>query len=90
MVEALRAVKDEDEIAAIRRAASISDQVYEALTQERFTGRTERDLAWWIEQRFRELGADKLAFDVLVASGDHAARTRTVAHVTCRSPPGRS
>jgi Xaa-Pro aminopeptidase len=74
VVEALRAVKDGYEIAAIRRAASISDQVYEALTQERFTGRTERDLAWWIEQRFRELVADKLAFDVLVASGDHAAR----------------
>ena len=63
VVEALRAVKDADEIAAMRRAAAISDQVFEALTQERFMGRTERELAWWIDRRFRELGAERAPFD---------------------------
>jgi Xaa-Pro aminopeptidase len=74
VVEELRAVKDADEIAAIRRAAAISDEMFEGLTKERFTRRTERELAWWVEQRLRELGADRAAFDVLVASGGQAAR----------------
>ncbi len=73
LVEALRAVKDAGEIAAIRAACAISDQMFEGLAQERFTGRTERELAWWIERRFRELGAEKTAFDVQVASGVNGA-----------------
>jgi Xaa-Pro aminopeptidase len=74
VVEELRAIKDAEEIAAIRRAAAIADEVFESLTAERFTGRTERELAWWIEQRLRTLGAERVAFDVLVASGKQAAR----------------
>ena len=74
VVEELRRVKDGAEIEAIRRAAAISDRVYEALTDERFVGRTERDLAWWIESRFHDFGAEAIAFDVLVASGAQAAR----------------
>jgi Xaa-Pro aminopeptidase len=74
VVEQLRAVKDAGEVAAIRRAAAISDELFQSLTGERFTGRTERDLAWWIEQRLRALGAERVAFDVLVVAGEHAAR----------------
>ncbi len=73
LVEGLRAIKDEGEIDAIRAACAVSDQMYEALAQERFTGRTERDLAWWIERCFRELGAEKPSFDVQVASGVNGA-----------------
>jgi Xaa-Pro aminopeptidase len=74
VVEELRAVKDPDEITSIRRAAAISDEMLEALTNERFTGRTERELAWWVEQRLRDLGAEHAAFDVVVASAEQAAR----------------
>ncbi len=74
VVEELRSVKDADEIEAMRRAAGISDLVFEALTGERFTGRTERELAWWIDQRFRDFGAERTSFDTLVASADQAAR----------------
>ncbi|MEO7660794.1 Xaa-Pro peptidase family protein [Gaiella sp.] len=73
LVEAFRLVKDDGEIDAIRRAASISDDVYAALSEERFTGRTEKELAWWIERTFRELGADGLAFAPIVASGLNGA-----------------
>lgn len=72
-VEALRAVKDDREQDAIRRAAAISDAVYEALADERFTGRTESELAWWIEQRFRAEGARSLAFASIVAAGPNGA-----------------
>lgn len=74
LVEALRAVKDADEIDAIRRACAISDALYAALAKERLAGRTEIEVARWIEQTFRDLGADALAFDSIVASGEHGAR----------------
>jgi Xaa-Pro aminopeptidase len=41
---------------------------------ERFVGRTERDVAWRIEQLFHEEGGDALAFETIVASGPNAAR----------------
>jgi Xaa-Pro aminopeptidase len=44
-VEALRAVKEPEEIEAIRRASAISDAAFGALADERFTGRSERDIA---------------------------------------------
>ena len=69
VVEALRRVKEPDEIVAIRRAAAVSDEVFAALAREQFTGRTERDLAWWIEQAFHAAGAAALAFGSIVASG---------------------
>lgn len=73
LVESLRIVKDDAELDAIRRAAAISDAVYAALADERFVGRTERELAWWIERTSRELGADALAFESIVASGLNGA-----------------
>jgi Xaa-Pro aminopeptidase len=72
LVEALRAVKDDGEVAAIRAACAVSDRVFEALARERFVGRTERELAWWIERAFRDLGDGHVtgtAFAVQVASG---------------------
>jgi Xaa-Pro aminopeptidase len=74
VVEALRAVKDAGEIAAIRRAASLSDEVCEALARERFAGRSERDLAWWIERSFHDVGAEALSFPSIVASGERGSR----------------
>jgi Xaa-Pro aminopeptidase len=74
LVEALRVVKDEAELEAIRRAAAISDTVYDALANERLIGRTEADVAWFIERTFREHGAAALAFDTIVAAGLNGAR----------------
>ncbi len=74
LVEKLRAVKDPSELGAMRRAAALSDEVYGALARERFTGRSERELAWWIERAFREAGATALSFDAIVAAGENGAR----------------
>ncbi len=73
-VEALRAVKDEAELVSLRKASALSDEVYTELTEERFVGRTERELAWWIERRFRELGAEALAFEPIVGAGATGSR----------------
>jgi len=74
LVERLRAVKEEHELAAIRRACEITDRMFERLTEERFVGRSEREVAWTIEQLFREEGADRVAFESIVASGPNSAR----------------
>jgi Xaa-Pro aminopeptidase len=78
VVEGLRAVKDADEVAAMLRGSALSDEVFAALAQERFTGRSERELAWWIERRFREGGAEGVSFEPVVAAGGTAASPHAV------------
>jgi Xaa-Pro aminopeptidase len=78
LVESLRAVKDDDEIAAMRRAAALSDEVLEAFSKERFTGRTERELVWWLERSFREAGAEGASFPTVVAAGETGASPHAV------------
>jgi Xaa-Pro aminopeptidase len=70
VVESLRAVKDADELAIMRRAGALSDGVFDALAQERLSGRTEHELAWWVERSFREAGAEGLSFSTAVAAGE--------------------
>ena len=72
-VEQLRAVKEPGEIDAIRRACAVSDRVFEALGGERFTGRTERELARVVDQLLRDHGGEGLSFDTLVAAGPTGA-----------------
>jgi Xaa-Pro aminopeptidase len=74
LVESLRAVKDEGEMAAIKRACELTDRMFERLIEEPFIGRTERDVAWTIEQLFHEEGADAVGFESIVASRPNAAR----------------
>jgi Xaa-Pro aminopeptidase len=74
LVERLRAVKDDGELAAIRKACEITDRVFERLIGERFVGRREIEVAWTIEQLFHDEGADGVAFESIVASGPNAAR----------------
>jgi Xaa-Pro aminopeptidase len=73
VVEALRAVKDAAELDAIRRSAALLDEAFERLARERFTGRTEAELAWWIERTIRELGAEAISFPPIVGSGPNGA-----------------
>jgi Xaa-Pro aminopeptidase len=74
IVEALRAVKDQRELDAIRRAGAITSEAYARFADEPFIGRTERKLAWRLEELFHELGADAPAFETIVASGENSAR----------------
>jgi Xaa-Pro aminopeptidase len=69
----LRAVKDEDELDTIRRAARIADEAYERLAAEPFVGRTEAELAWTMERFLHEEGADAPSFATIVASGPNSA-----------------
>jgi len=69
LVEELRTVKDEDEIALLRRACEITDEALAAALAQVRPGLTERELALALEREMTDRGADKPAFDTIVASG---------------------
>ncbi|MGW5260146.1 aminopeptidase P family protein [Microbispora sp. NPDC004025] len=73
LVEAVRAVKDEGEIAALRRACAITDEAFSLVMERIVPGVTERRVARWLEAAMVELGADKPAFDSIVASGPNGS-----------------
>ena len=76
-VEELRAVKDDGELEALRRASEITSEAIERFAEERFIGRTERELAWRMEQLQREIGGEAMSFSAVVASGPNSARPHT-------------
>jgi Xaa-Pro aminopeptidase len=73
LLEGIRAVKEPGELDAIRRAAAITNEAFRRLAQESFVGRTEREVAWWIERTMRDLGAEDVAFPPIVAAGANGA-----------------
>jgi len=73
LLEGIRAVKDPDELDAIRRAAAVTNAMFERLAEQPFVGRTEAELAWWIESTMHELGAEGAAFPPIVAAGPNGA-----------------
>ena len=73
LIEDLRAVKDDDEVAAIRAAAELANEVYESLAQRGLVGRTEAEVAWEIERELRERGAEGVSFPPIVAAADNGA-----------------
>jgi len=77
VVEALRAVKGEDELAQLRRAAAIADRAFEALTAEAWAGRSERELAWRLQQLMHAHGADAISFEPIVAAGPNGSKPHT-------------
>lgn len=69
IVEELRAVKDESELEALRRACAVTDRAFERLLGVPFIGRRERDVAWDLVQIFHEEGAEAVWPEFIVGSG---------------------
>jgi Xaa-Pro aminopeptidase len=72
-VEALRAVKDAEEVERIRAAAALVDEVYGTVRAQGLVGRSERDVALAIEDEMRRLGASGPSFPSIVASAERGA-----------------
>lgn len=72
-VEAQRTVKEPSEVARLRLACQLTVTAFDELLLSLRPGRTERELATWLERRMVDLGADGLAFDLIVASGPNGA-----------------
>jgi Xaa-Pro aminopeptidase len=73
IVEQLRMVKDETEIALLARACAITGEAFAAVLPDIAPGRTERELAVLLERAMIDLGAEAVAFDTIVASGPNGA-----------------
>jgi len=73
-VEALRAVKDPDEIALLARACAIGDEVFAAVGSWLAPGLREIDVGRRLERELVDAGADAVAFRPIVASGTNGAR----------------
>jgi Xaa-Pro aminopeptidase len=74
LVERLRAVKDEAEIAAMSAAAELSTAAYHSLRELGLAGRTERDVALELVRFMEDEGAEAPSFPPIVAAGPHGAR----------------
>lgn len=72
-VEKLRQVKDDDEIAETRQAIRIAERAFVAMKVTLTEELSERQVAHELEHSMRRLGADRAAFDPIIAVGDHAA-----------------
>ena len=72
-IDELRMIKDEDEIALLDRACSITGQAFSAVLDRMCPGVTEREYAIALERTMIDLGADGPAFDSIVASGPNGA-----------------
>ena len=75
---AMRSLKDESEIAAIRKAQSITDASFLEILDFIKPGKTEKEIAAYLEYCMRRLGADGLAFETIAASGPNSAKPHAV------------
>ena len=73
LVEAERALKEPGEVAAIRAAAALVDEIYAWVRERGLVGRTERDVALSLEQEMRLRGAEGPSFPSIVAAEENGA-----------------
>lgn len=75
LVEGLRMVKDEEEVALLRAACDAADAALATLLEQGGirAGRTEKQVARDLEWLMFELGADAVSFETIVAAGANSA-----------------
>ncbi|MCU1232097.1 MAG: peptidase [Candidatus Solibacter sp.] len=72
-IEELRMVKSADELELIRRSVDTNSRAFEQTIARIKPGIKEQDLAAELEYRMRRLGAEKPAFETIVATGVRSA-----------------
>lgn len=73
VIEGMRAIKDDSEIALIKAACEISTRSYLEVIHTVKPGQTEKDIRNALEHRMRLNGADDVAFASIVATGSNSA-----------------
>jgi Xaa-Pro aminopeptidase len=73
IVEELRAVKEPDELRAMREAAALADDMYAYIQERGLVGRTEHEVAVDVEREMRARGAEDPSFPSIVAAGANGA-----------------
>jgi Xaa-Pro aminopeptidase len=72
-VEELRMIKSASELERIRKSVDTNSRAFEQAVKQVRPGMRERDLAAELEYRMRRLGAEKPAFETIVAAGKRGA-----------------
>lgn len=79
LVEALRVIKDEDELTVMQEAADLADAAFQHMLGFLRPGLQETDVALELEFFMRKGGAQSTSFDTIVASGERSALPHGVA-----------
>ncbi len=74
----LREVKSPAEIVAIRKACAITSEAFDAILPKIEPGMTEKELQIELDFTMFRLGADELAFDTIIASGENGSLPHAV------------
>ncbi|MDO9585990.1 MAG: Xaa-Pro peptidase family protein [Syntrophales bacterium] len=69
----IRAIKDESEVACLKKAASLASRTFAAMRDFIKPGIRERDVALELEYRMRQNGAEGVSFSTIVAAGKNSA-----------------
>lgn len=67
----MRCVKDEEDVAAIQRAAAVTVAGFKAAMRAVVPGMNEGELAAVLEFEFKRRGAQRVGFETICAAGDH-------------------
>ncbi|HEY9288170.1 MAG TPA: Xaa-Pro peptidase family protein, partial [Candidatus Dormibacteraeota bacterium] len=73
VVEEIRMRKTPEEVDLLRTVAGIAGRAFDRIVAAIRPGMRERDVAFLLEQTFRELGADGPSFETIVAAGERGA-----------------
>ncbi|MGX7109379.1 M24 family metallopeptidase [Facklamia miroungae] len=79
LIEKIRLIKDESELATIRQACEITDQAFEHILTFIKPGVTEIQVANELEAFLKDKGSTGMSFDTIVASGERSAMPHGVA-----------
>ena len=78
IIEKQRLIKDEEEIANIRKACEITDNCFTHLLSYIKKGMTEKQISEEVERFFKANGASGTSFDTIVASGENSSMPHAV------------
>ncbi len=73
LVDSLRAVKEEEELACLVKASQLADAAFKYIADKICPGMKEKEVAWEIEKFLRGRSSEPVPFDIIVASGPNAA-----------------
>ncbi len=78
VVERMRVIKSEEEIAVLKKSVLLNERVFQLVYNTIEPGMTEIEVALALELTMRELGAEGASFDTIVAFGTNAAKPHAV------------
>ena len=79
VLDELRQLKDAEEIACIRRACEIADRAFEEVLGFLRPGRSELEVASYMEHFMRQAGSEEPSFPTIVASGERGSLPHGIA-----------